>query len=351
MCLDSIHFHWGSTDEQGSEHFVDGQQYPMELQFLHYNCDREGGMDEVEALYQTEDQLDTAKALALDYHETGIVSVLFEVSDDDNPAFDAILSGMDRMKYPMARSVGEEENAQCQSQSFRLEQPLNLQHLIPNLDDKDSDNDSDSDGGGYFSYEGSLTTPPCTTNVRWYILKKLGCISQYQLNQFRTLLGATENGEIFPLINNFRPIQPIDDRFPVYECGGGDSPTSNGMIGSCGLSENGDKAQVQDDRTYSRNINYNAATAEDTSVMIAGFNHIIAILAAVVGILCFVLTVGAFYFRGVLIRYERKLSDHIELELQSVLPYQESDDSDSNFSAGPGNDVETVPETVDSLET
>merc|ERR1719361_2201980 len=345
MCLDSIHFHWGSTDEQGSEHFVDGQQYPMELQFLHYNCDREGGMDEVEALYQTEDQLDTAKALALDYHETGIVSVLFEVSDDDNPAFDAILSGMDRMKYPMARSVGEEENAQCQSQSFRLEQPLNLKHLIPNLDG--DDNDSDIDGGGYFSYEGSLTTPPCTANVRWYILKKLGCLSHRQLNQFRTLLGATENGEIFPLINNFRPLQPVDDRYPIYECGSGP------LISSCGDVVDGDKAEVQGDLTYSRNINYNAATAEGSnrSLMISGFNHIIAILAAVVGILCFVLTVGAFYFRGVLIRYERKLSDHIELELQSVLPYQESDDSDSNFSAGPGNDVETVPETVDSLET
>ena len=26
-----LHFHWGSTDADGSEHTVDGQEYPLEV--------------------------------------------------------------------------------------------------------------------------------------------------------------------------------------------------------------------------------------------------------------------------------------------------------------------------------
>lgn len=163
-------------------------------------------------------------------------------------------------------------------------------------------------------------------SVRWYILKALGCISQRQLNQFRSLLGATENGEVFPLLNNYRPTQQLNDRYPVYECG------DDGMVPSCrslrGHSDTfnnmEDQAGAQGARPYEGG--YDAA--ESTQRVFTSFNHLIAILAAVVGILCFALTVGSFYFRGVLARYERKLSDHIELELQGVLPAEDSDDAD-----------------------
>lgn len=37
MCLLGIHFHWGSNSGQGSEHFIDGKQYPLEGHFVHYN--------------------------------------------------------------------------------------------------------------------------------------------------------------------------------------------------------------------------------------------------------------------------------------------------------------------------
>ena len=169
-------------------------------------------------------------------------------------------------------------------------------------------------------------------------MKKLGSISQGQLTQLRSLLGATEDGGLFPMVNNFRPIQSMDNRYPVYECGDeqvdGNDKTDGENSNAAGSVGTG----LQGDRTYSNNINsrnsYNADTAEDaTEDVMTGFNHVIAILAAVVGILCFVLTVGSFYFRGVLIRYERKLSDHIEVEfmeqnMQRVFSQPESDDED-----------------------
>ena len=37
MCLDAFHFHWGSTNKKGSEHYIDGKPTPLELHFVHYN--------------------------------------------------------------------------------------------------------------------------------------------------------------------------------------------------------------------------------------------------------------------------------------------------------------------------
>ena len=37
FCLDGMHFHWGLENDEGSEHTVDGVQYPMEVHFVHYS--------------------------------------------------------------------------------------------------------------------------------------------------------------------------------------------------------------------------------------------------------------------------------------------------------------------------
>ena len=53
----------------------------------------------------------------------------------------------------------------------------------------------------YYSYAGSLTTPPCTEGVRFYILKQPVPMSAAQLAAFRAL---------FPM--NARPLQPLNGR-------------------------------------------------------------------------------------------------------------------------------------------
>jgi carbonic anhydrase len=54
---------------------------------------------------------------------------------------------------------------------------------------------------GYFTFKGSLTTPPCTEGVIWYVLRSHATISQEQVDAF---------AKIYP--GNARPIQPTNGR-------------------------------------------------------------------------------------------------------------------------------------------
>ncbi|HEX8012440.1 MAG TPA: carbonic anhydrase family protein [Casimicrobiaceae bacterium] len=54
---------------------------------------------------------------------------------------------------------------------------------------------------GYYTYAGSLTTPPCTEDVTWYVLKSPIQVSAEQIARF---------GRLYPM--NARPIQPFNDR-------------------------------------------------------------------------------------------------------------------------------------------
>ena len=54
---------------------------------------------------------------------------------------------------------------------------------------------------GYFTFAGSLTTPPCSEGVTWYVLKNQSSLSAWQLQAF---------AKIYPL--NARPIQASNNR-------------------------------------------------------------------------------------------------------------------------------------------
>ncbi|MCP9940624.1 carbonic anhydrase family protein, partial [Synechococcus sp. Cruz CV12-2-Slac-r] len=53
----------------------------------------------------------------------------------------------------------------------------------------------------YYTYAGSLTTPPCSEGVQFYILKDPVSISAEQLSNFQKL---------YPM--NARPLQPLNER-------------------------------------------------------------------------------------------------------------------------------------------
>ncbi len=54
---------------------------------------------------------------------------------------------------------------------------------------------------GYYMFTGSLTTPPCTENVRWFVLKTPIGASEAQVQEFRARY-----------THNNRPTQPLNAR-------------------------------------------------------------------------------------------------------------------------------------------
>lgn len=66
---------------------------------------------------------------------------------------------------------------------------LNPAELLP----KESDH--------YYHFMGSLTTPPCTENVRWYVMKEIQSATKEQIEAMRRFYD-----------HNYRPVQPLNGR-------------------------------------------------------------------------------------------------------------------------------------------
>lgn len=73
--------------------------------------------------------------------------------------------------------------------SYSRKVPFKLSELIP-------------DNLSYHHYEGSLTTPPCSEQVNWIVLKQKAEISEKQLNHIANIMCK----------NNYRPVQELNGR-------------------------------------------------------------------------------------------------------------------------------------------
>ena len=134
-----VHFH------SPSEHAVDGTRYPMEAHLVHIN----------------------------DQRQLAVVGVLFR-EGARNPLIDAVWGHMPASAGPV-RGVAEVR--------------VNPADLLPAE-------------RAYAHYRGSLTTPPCSEGVRWFVMREAAEISRDQVERFLRVVGE-----------NARPLQPLNNRF------------------------------------------------------------------------------------------------------------------------------------------
>lgn len=132
-----------------SEHMVQGRHFPMEMHLVHKS---------------------TSGALA-------VVGVLIE-QGSHNIAFDPIWSNLPAKKSVESHFEGVQ---------------VDVDALLP----KNSTS---------YRYEGSLTTPPCSEDVKWIVMATPIQLSAEQIGMFTKLI----NG-------NNRPVQPLNNRMAVTE--------------------------------------------------------------------------------------------------------------------------------------
>jgi carbonic anhydrase len=136
--LVQFHFH------HPSEHLVAGKRFAMEVHFVH--AAEGGGLAVVGAML---------------------------VAGAANTSFNKIISTMPQAEGPPAAADAGIDPAQ----------------LLPA-------------GRGYYHYQGSLTTPPCSETVDWHVLTQPVEAAEADIASF---------GKLFPM--NARPVQKLDRRF------------------------------------------------------------------------------------------------------------------------------------------
>ncbi len=141
--LVQFHFH------EGSEHTIDGKRYPMEVHLVHQS----------------------------EVGELAVIGVFIDIGKP-NPFLKKVFDNM-----PL------KEGDRKVSDTITL----NAKDLLPT--DK-----------GFYHYLGSLTTPPCTQIVEWYVMKEPITISKEQHEQFRKLYK-----------NTYRPTQELGTRKVLHK--------------------------------------------------------------------------------------------------------------------------------------
>ncbi|XP_012678225.2 carbonic anhydrase 4a [Clupea harengus] len=168
-----FHLHWGKDGGPGSEHTVDGEQYPMELHIVHMK-----------------DKYSSLTDALKDPTGVAVLGFFYEPSTAVNKNYDTFISALG--------------NVINHSDTKDITHPISLHQLI--LTERNMTN--------YYRYQGSLTTPGCTEAVVWTVFQHAIPLHQTQLRTFSSLKFVDGKS----MVDTFRPVQPLNGR-QVYRSG------------------------------------------------------------------------------------------------------------------------------------
>uniref|UniRef100_A0A4W4E5F2 Carbonic anhydrase n=1 Tax=Electrophorus electricus TaxID=8005 RepID=A0A4W4E5F2_ELEEL len=168
-----FHFHWGRKGGPGSEHTVDGQQFPMEMHIVHIK-----------------DKYSSVSEAVADPSGVAVLGVLYQVSR--NKKYETLINALAKV---------------TQQGNFNT-------FIVP------------KGQYSYFRYTGSLTTPDCAESVIWTVLENTVHLSKQQLSAFSDLMFG--NGST--MVETFRPVQPLNNRRVLYYSGCNAATVSNILV-------------------------------------------------------------------------------------------------------------------------
>ena len=155
-----LHFHWNQRDNQGSDHTIAGKRFASELHLVHYNTKYKRMTS---AVWKPDGLL--------------VLGIMLNADREVNDAIQPILDQIDTVVV--------------QHKPTFLSSPLNLLNMMPGRTDS------------FYSYTGSLTTPPCAEPVTWIVFIEKGKIGHGQLADLKRLSGGEDKK---------REIQPLNGR-------------------------------------------------------------------------------------------------------------------------------------------
>ncbi|KAK8728943.1 hypothetical protein OTU49_008888 [Cherax quadricarinatus] len=172
--LEQFHCHWGKTNDKGSEHTVNGKCYAAELHLVHWNKSKFSSF---------------AEAASSD-GGLAVLGMFLEVGSEHEE-----LNKVCKL-LPFVQHKG---------QAITVTEPISPAAFIPK-------------NGSYWTYAGSLTTPPCYESVTWIVYEHPIQVSQTQMDAFRSMKSyhpcetCPEDELAGALVENYRPPCPLCDR-------------------------------------------------------------------------------------------------------------------------------------------
>ncbi|XP_061463321.1 carbonic anhydrase 9 [Rhineura floridana] len=160
-----LHLHWGSTQEPGSEHTIDGHHYAGEIHVVYYNS-----------------HFGSFKEAAGEPGGLAVLAAFLQVGSEENEPYQHILEHLN--------DIHEEEEES-------LIAGFDVAKLLPDSLDR------------YFRYNGSLTTPPCYQTVNWTVFNQTIWLSQEQISVLEDTLWGDDDKAIQ---SNFRLPQSLHGR-------------------------------------------------------------------------------------------------------------------------------------------
>lgn len=151
-----LHFHWGSEDDIGSEDEIDGKSYAMEMHFVFFKKEY---LNADAAMAYSDGLCVLAIFFEVQHSNLSNLSnankISFQVGEIHNPNFDVFTKVLEEIIQPETSATFDVSPA--------------LIDLLPD------------DYTHYFTYFGSLTTPPCAEVVTWIDFKHPVILSHDQV--------------------------------------------------------------------------------------------------------------------------------------------------------------------------